>query len=178
MVHRGGLKSKRPWESRPPVWVSYRVFLGLFWMTAPMAWLYAIPYERFLSPIDAVNVNLWTLALVAAWRVALMTRVIAVLYGVRAVAAFFIVMAFADLVLFVAMNMASTALINVMGGLQLPERDALVVAITTNLVLLSVLTAPIWLLGAFVSVAMIRPSWPQLPLVQERREVYPKVVDG
>src|SRR4051812_18868184 len=29
----------------------YLSFLGLFWMTAPLAWLYGVPYERFLSPL-------------------------------------------------------------------------------------------------------------------------------
>jgi len=155
-------KSTRPAESRPSLLTSYRIFMGLFWMTAPMAWLYAIPYERMLSPVDAVTVNLWTLALVAAWRVVLMVRVINVLYGVHAVAAFFIVMAFGDFVLFVAMQMAPTSLVNVMGGLQMPERDALVVEITTGLLLLSVMTAPIWLLGALVAAVNIKPSWPPL----------------
>ena len=37
-------------EGRPPFFAAYRSFLTLFWMTAPLAWLYAIPYERFLSP--------------------------------------------------------------------------------------------------------------------------------
>jgi hypothetical protein len=44
---------------------AYRSFLGLFLLTAPLAWLYAIPYERFLSPGAAVWANLATLGLVA-----------------------------------------------------------------------------------------------------------------
>src|SRR5262245_21291219 len=31
---------------RPSFFSGYLSFLGLFWMTAPLAWLYAIPYER------------------------------------------------------------------------------------------------------------------------------------
>src|SRR5687768_5420597 len=34
----------------PPVLSAYRSFLGLFWMPAPLAWLYAVPYEHFLDP--------------------------------------------------------------------------------------------------------------------------------
>lgn len=45
---------------RPPFWRSYRSFLALFWMTAPLAWLYAVPYERFLTPYGATVANLWT----------------------------------------------------------------------------------------------------------------------
>ena len=53
-------------------------FLGLFWMTAPLAWAYAVPYERLLSPWQATAFNLATLALVALWRVVLMVRVVKV----------------------------------------------------------------------------------------------------
>jgi hypothetical protein len=59
-------------------WGGYRSFLGLFWLMAPMAWLYAIPYERFLGPKDAITANLSTLAVVAVWRFVLMVRIIAV----------------------------------------------------------------------------------------------------
>src|SRR5580700_9011821 len=33
--------------ARPSFLTAYRSFLTLFWMTAPLAWLYAVPYERF-----------------------------------------------------------------------------------------------------------------------------------
>jgi len=36
-------------RSRP----GYASFLGLNWMTAPLAWLYAIPLQRLLSPEGA-----------------------------------------------------------------------------------------------------------------------------
>ena len=35
----------------PSFFRCYAAFLGLFWLTAPLAWLYAIPYERFLPPL-------------------------------------------------------------------------------------------------------------------------------
>ena len=60
---------------------AYRVFLGLFWMTAPMAWLYALPVERFLSEVDATRVNLLLLGIVATWRVILMNRMASILFG-------------------------------------------------------------------------------------------------
>ena len=82
---------------------AYRSFLILFWMTALLAWLYAIPYERLLTPAQATAANLWTLGLVAVWRVALMVRVVSVLMGYTAVRAFFLVMAFADVVALLAL---------------------------------------------------------------------------
>ncbi len=49
----------------PGIGRAYFSFLALYWMTAPLAWLYAIPYERFLSPLGATKANVWTLALVS-----------------------------------------------------------------------------------------------------------------
>src|SRR5574341_2207164 len=39
-------------------------FLGLFWLTAPLAWLYAVPFERFLGPVEAMEANLACLGVV------------------------------------------------------------------------------------------------------------------
>src|SRR5262245_35160561 len=49
-------------SNQPSFFAAYRAFLGLFWLTAPLAWLYVVPYERFLSPLHAINANLATLA--------------------------------------------------------------------------------------------------------------------
>src|SRR5687767_5262694 len=53
----------------PSLLSGYRSFLALYWMTAPLALFYAIPFERFASAADAMRANLFLLALVAAWRV-------------------------------------------------------------------------------------------------------------
>jgi hypothetical protein len=55
----------------PRDWTYARV-LTLVAMTAPPGILYAIPVERFLSLRTAGELNLWFLAAVAAWRVALL----------------------------------------------------------------------------------------------------------
>jgi hypothetical protein len=62
----------------PPQGSQWRSFMGLFWMTAPIAWLYAIPVERFLTSYNAAVANLCLLAVVAAWRVLLMSRIVQV----------------------------------------------------------------------------------------------------
>ena len=54
-------------------------FMGLFWMTAPIAWLYAIPVEYWLGAEDAARANITLLSVVSLWRVALMARVLQVL---------------------------------------------------------------------------------------------------
>ena len=43
-------------------------------LTSPPGLLYAIPVERWLSPSDASTTNLWFLAVVAIWRVAMYVR--------------------------------------------------------------------------------------------------------
>jgi hypothetical protein len=53
-------------------------FMGLFWMTAPVAWIYAIPVERFLDSVSAARANVALLAVVSLWRVLLMARVLQV----------------------------------------------------------------------------------------------------
>lgn len=66
----------------PPAYSQWRSFMGLFWMTAPIAWLYAIPVERFLDPIGAAKANITLLGIVSAWRVLLMGRVISIVNAV------------------------------------------------------------------------------------------------
>src|SRR6266481_654320 len=66
-------------EPRPSFLRAYGMFLGVFWMTAPLAWLYGIPYERFLPALGATRANLITLGIVSVWRVVLMMRVVSVL---------------------------------------------------------------------------------------------------
>jgi hypothetical protein len=65
-------------DEKPPAYQQWRSFMGLFWLTAPIAWLYAIPVERFLNPMDAARANITLLAVVSLWRVLLMSRVISI----------------------------------------------------------------------------------------------------
>jgi hypothetical protein len=58
---------------RPANW-SYRNVLLFVTLTSPPAILYAIPVERFMTPDNARISNMWFLAIVAIWRVALYWR--------------------------------------------------------------------------------------------------------
>lgn len=60
----------------------WATFMALFWMTAPIAWLYAIPVERCLDSYHAAQANIALLATVSLWRVLLMSRVLSVLFGI------------------------------------------------------------------------------------------------
>lgn len=73
-----------PWRGYTPIPGSqWRSFMGLFWMTAPIAWLYAIPVERFLDFEGSARANLVLLTLVALWRVLLLARIISVVQGIH-----------------------------------------------------------------------------------------------
>ncbi len=160
----GALRLKR--APGPPFFSAYRSFLGLFWLTAPLAWLYAVPYERFLSPADAVRANLWTLALVSAWRVALMVRVVSVLMGYHALTALCVVMLFADALALAALQSVPLPVINVMGGVRVSESEAVLRNTALMVRVLGFCSLPLWLLCALLALAQSRPSW-QTPPAQD-----------
>jgi hypothetical protein len=153
-------RNKATGPTVPPFPRGYRMFLGLFWMTAPLAWLYAVPYERFFSSVGATRANLCTLAIVAIWRVLLMVRVLTVLMGYRWWAALALIMIVADIEAVVAMQFVKVPLIDVMGGLRLSESDALIKQVAVSVVFFGVLSFPVWLIGAIVARCMAGPHWP------------------
>lgn len=72
---------------KPGLAASWLRFMGLFWATAPMAWLYAIPVERLADSLAAARFNVALLAVVSLWRVLLIARATSVLHAVPFVAA-------------------------------------------------------------------------------------------
>jgi len=69
------------WEQRGAY---FKRFLPLFWMTAPLAWLYGIPFERFTDPAPALAMNFVLLGIVSFWRVAVLSRALAVAFRASA----------------------------------------------------------------------------------------------
>jgi hypothetical protein len=59
------------WPLKPYAW-SYRHVLTFVSLVSPPAFLYAIPVERFYRLETAQTINVWFLAAVATWRVALL----------------------------------------------------------------------------------------------------------
>src|SRR5207248_679108 len=74
--------AKRHFPENPRDEKSWTTVMALFWMTAPIGWLYAIPVERFLDSYRAAQANIALLGLVSIWRVLLMSRVMAVLFEI------------------------------------------------------------------------------------------------
>lgn len=160
-----GLERGNP---RPRFFRGYLAFLGLFWLTSPMAWLYAVPYEHFLTPLEAIQANVRTLAFVSIWRVALMARVLSVLWKMPFVPTCIVVALYGDVLIFGAASMMEAPLMDFMGGLQHSPEDAYLSGIQFSTVVFSVLASPVLLIASLVSLRWLRPAWTPLPLASER----------
>lgn len=110
--------SAEPEVPRASFWPMFGRFLGVFWLTAPMAWLYGIPFERMLPELAAAEANLWMLAFVAFWRVALMVRVAQVMFGFSLWHALVLVLFFGDLAVLGVVFFAPWPVMEIMGGVQ------------------------------------------------------------
>lgn len=62
----------------PNAGASFVSIAGLYWLTAPLAWLHGIPFERFLDERNAGAASFAAVVLTGVWRVALLSRVYAV----------------------------------------------------------------------------------------------------
>jgi hypothetical protein len=144
---------------RPSFLSAYRSFLGLFWMTASLAWLYAIPYERFMSAPNSVRANLLTLGIVATWRVVLMVRVAIVLFGYRVRHAAYLVLLFGDALLFAAMRLMPLPVFSLMGGIRLTESESTIQSVTFVVGLIGVCSLPVWMFGAVIVLCFAKPTW-------------------
>ncbi|MBI3410906.1 MAG: hypothetical protein HY040_21440 [Planctomycetes bacterium] len=144
---------------RPSFVSAYITLLGLFWMSAPLAWLYAVPYERFLDLVGAMEANLWTLGVVAAWRVVLMIRVLVVLMGFNPLAASLVVLAFADVVALLGLLFFPVPLLDFMGGLRLSESERRLQSLGMSILGIGGCSLPIWLIVSIVMLASSRLRW-------------------
>jgi hypothetical protein len=141
--------------------------VALVLLTAPLAWLYAIPYERYLSWPRAVRARLITLGVVATWRVTLIVRAISVLLDDRLWLALCLVLLVADTLALAGLILpaliraqtnkplkdATPMLLGAMSGVEAaparvrePGRDILM-NWTIVVTILGVVTLPIWVMG-------------------------------
>jgi len=164
------LAARRANLTAAPFFGGYRVFLGLFWLTAPIAWLYAIPVERFMEPAEAVKANYALLAIVSAWRVFIMIRVAQVLTGRKPFAATALVLIYGYVVMSVALWLSPWNVLDLMGGVRRTEVEAAHMSIVTSTSCLSILAAPLVIVWALVHLGFgVASRKPRLPLPVELR---------
>ncbi|MCC9644387.1 hypothetical protein LOC71_19110 [Rhodopirellula sp. JC740] len=102
-------------------WVDLRMFLSGYWMTAPLAWLYAIPIETMTDELTALKFNLTLLSIVSIWRVLLFSRVVSVQFGVRFWQALAWIVTPCMVIAFVAVLSKTLSMVSLMGGVRLTE---------------------------------------------------------
>lgn len=136
----------------------FGAMLNVYWMMAPMAWLYAIPFERFMDPGWATRSNLSLLGIVSVWRVTLMIRCVTVLYGASIVAATMPVMVFCLAMGYAALRLIPSPVFLIMGGIRLTESEDLILGMKLSLTAAGILTSPIWGIGYLV-VCAVRGPW-------------------
>ena len=143
----GDFRTKTPHATFRSTFIS---FLNVYWMTAPLAWIYAIPVERFLSPENATAANMLLLGIVAVWRVGLMMDCVQVLLKTKWYAGVFVVMLFCDVVALFAYSYVRGPVFMVMGGVRLTESAQLILTIRLLTFLIGGATLLVWLIGYLV----------------------------
>ena len=137
--------------------VMFGALLNVYWMMAPMAWLYAIPFERFMEPGWATRSNLTLLGIVSVWRVTLMIRCVTVLYSASIVSATMPVMVFCLAMGYVALWLIPSPVFLIMGGIRLTESEDLILGMKMLLMAAGILTSPIWGIGYLISCSIKSP---------------------
>ena len=132
--------------------------LNVYWMTAPMACLYAIPFERFMDPGGATRANLTLLGIVSVWRVTLMIRCVSVLYAASLIAATMPVMVFCLGMGYAALTLIPSPVFMIMGGIRLTESEDIILGVKMMLIACAVVTAPIWIIG-YLTCCSAKSPW-------------------
>ncbi len=136
---------------RPKNW-SYKNVLLFVTLTAPPAILYAVPVEKFMAGDAARAVNVWFLAIVASWRVALLAvflrRAAGLSPGMVVVAT---LLPLVVIVVSLSMLNLEHVVFNIMSGIREEDRSANdnAYGIVVLLSVFSLLAAPV-LLGAYL----------------------------
>jgi hypothetical protein len=147
-----------PLYSRP----SYLEFLQCFWATAPLAWIYALPVERWCDRVTALNINYYLLEIVAVWRLFLMIRVLRTLWKAELSQATAIVLAFSDFAFIASIPLAPRPIIDIMAGVDLSLAEQVSRFHYQSVCTLAVLAAPILFIWLMLVTVMVdwRPVKP------------------
>jgi hypothetical protein len=110
-------------DKQPAPAPEFLVLLAMVWLTAPLAWIYALPVERWTDPLTAAELNVGALALVALWRVLLLTRVVGILTGTGRWVSWHAVLAPSVVVFSFALSALPGPVLNLMGGARLDPHE-------------------------------------------------------
>ncbi|MFK7850179.1 MAG: hypothetical protein AB8D78_04300 [Akkermansiaceae bacterium] len=108
----------------------FPIFVNLFWLTAPCAWVYGIPVESFTDIVTATKWNIGFLAVVSIWRIAVIVRAISILGNIVWYRVLPVILAPASIEMFFGSNFKRLSLIGIMGGVRLPPESQLLLKAT------------------------------------------------
>ncbi|MEM9238080.1 MAG: hypothetical protein AAGB14_15010 [Verrucomicrobiota bacterium] len=120
-----------------PPYRQFGPFLALFWMTAPIAWLYGIPVESFTDIITATKYNIALLGIVSLWRVLLMAHAVAHLTGSPRWACLITILCPASFEMWIGSLHKGMSLVSIMGGVRLPPHEQIIQDVTSTVATLS-----------------------------------------
>jgi hypothetical protein len=106
-----------------------------------------------------MTMNLLSLGIVSAWRVALMVRVMMVVLNYRLPAALCLVLLFADVTALSLLNFLPFRLIDVMGGIRLGESERVLRDVAFTVFMVGGCSLPLWLLAGIAFLVASQPSW-------------------
>lgn len=136
----------------------YVVFLTAYWLTAPLAWLYAIPVEAFLSEYDAAWANLVFLSAVSLWRIFMFARFVSVWRTTGYWTALNWMLVPCCAIAFVALMQRNMSIVGIMGGLRLSETEQMIVDYQTAVINAIGCVFPISVVGCILSFFLRRKS--------------------
>lgn len=132
---------------KKPTLRSYLSFLSVYWMTAPCAWLYAIPVESMTDILTATKWNVAFLLIVSLWRVALITHSLSVLTKAGYLTCLRAVLLPSSVIMAAGSLVESLSLVNIMGGVRLPPQTLFLQQSSESLFYVSAILAFICLLS-------------------------------
>lgn len=142
----------------PSVWRDYRVFMTGYWMTAPLAWLYALPIEIMTDELTSLKFNLTMLSVVSIWRVLLFSRVVAIQFAVPMLAMLSWILLPCMMIAFVALLAANMSMVSIMGGIRLTETQQVLVDYQGRVVMICYYGLIPMVVMALVSIGILRSS--------------------
>lgn len=146
------------WRQKPSA-RDYKVFLTGYWLTAPLAWLYAFPIETMASEIESLRFNLTALSVVSIWRVLLFSRVVSIIYAIAFWRSLVWVLVPCMAIAFYFLVSAILPMVSIMGGIRMTETQAMIYAYQNNVASIIFFAAvPVLVLFAYSELAPAHPS--------------------
>lgn len=109
-----GFRLVRPWRHAI-------VFLTGYWLTAPLAWLYAFPIEAIRGEIPSLRFNLTALSVVSIWRVLLFARISSIQFRIPFAVTLFWILVPCMVIAFFGLLSSMMSMVSLMGGIRLSQ---------------------------------------------------------